>query len=197
MCGGGSDKASREAQRQEEARKRQVAQATAAIDRAFAGRSGQLDDFANALREDFRAEAGKQKKVADRRLKFAMARGGLTGGSAAADAGRVLAEDFQKGLLRGERGVQQSLSDLAAADEATRQNLVSLAQGGASVASSARAAANAMRSNIAGARSTGLASDIGDIFSDTRGLFVRAEEAAARRRGLQESEVFADPFSRG
>lgn len=197
MCGGGSDRASREAQQAEDERKRQVTQATAAIDRAFAGRGSQLDDFAAALREDFRSDALEQKSIADRRLKFSLARGGLTGGSAAVDAGKLLSKDFQKGLLRGERGVQSSLADLAAADEATRQNLVSLAQGGASVSSSAQAAANALRGNIASAESSGLATDLGDIFNTTRGLFVKQEEAAARRRGLAESEIFADPFSRG
>jgi hypothetical protein len=197
MCGGGNNKAADAANKAEDDRKQQVASATAAIDQAFSGRTGQLDDFANALREDFRADANQQKTVADRRLKFALARGGQTGGSLAVDQGRTLGKEFQKGLLKGERGVQGSLADLSSADEATRQNLIALAQGGAGIGSSAQAASRALQSNISGARASGLANDLGDIFSDTRGLFVKSEEAAARRKGLAESEVFADPFSRG
>ena len=193
---GESSGAANAAQQAEDERKAQVARATSAIDQAFSGRGGQLDDFAEALRADFRADANRQKTVADRRLKFAHARSGQTGGSLAADQGRTLGEEFQKGLLKGERGVQGSLADLMSADEASRQNLISLAQGGASLGSSAQAASRALQSNISGAKASGLANDIGDIFSDTRGLFVKSEEAAARRKGLAESEVFADPFSR-
>jgi hypothetical protein len=197
MCGGGKDRASRAAQTAEDERQRQVRDSTAAIDRTFAGRQGQLDEFANALRENFRTDAEKQKTVADRQLKFSLARGGLTGGSAAADAGTQLADEFQEGLLSGERKVQGSLSDLALADEGSRRNLVALAQGGASIGTSTNQAGNALRSNLASARSSGLATDLGDVFSNTRGLFVKQQEAAARRRGLQESNVFAEPFSRG
>ncbi len=195
MCGGGGD-ASAAAEQAEQRRKAQVASSTAAIDKAFAGRGGQLDDFVAALREQFTTEAQRQKTDADRNLKFSLARGGLTGGSAAADTGTRLGEQFQRGLLKGERLSQSSLADLTAADEASRLSLIQLAQGGASVTSSAQNAARALQSNNAGAQSkTGL-EDLGDIFGDTRELFVQQQEAAARRRGLAESEVFASPFSR-
>ena len=197
MCGGGGNDASDAAQRAEDERKRQVADATGAIDRAFGSRGSQLDDFVSAVREEFGVEARRQKGVADRNQKFSLARGGLTGGSAAADSGTRLADEFQRGLLKGERLSQSALADLKNADETSRARLVSLAQGGAGVTSSATSAANALRSNIEGAQaSTGLES-LGDIFGETRGLFVQQQEAAARRRGLQESEVFASPFSRG
>lgn len=198
MCfGGGSNAASDEAARVEAERKRQVKSSTAAIDRAFAGRGSQLDEFAAALRADFREDATRQKADSDRNLKFGLARGGLTGGSVAADAGKRQGREFQEGLLKGERGVQGSIADLLSADEASKRNLIALAQGGADITTSANNAASALRANIAGARSSGLANDLGDIFSDTRNLFVKQEEAAERRRGLAESQVFADPFSRG
>ena len=195
MCGP-KDTAQRQAQQAEDERRRQIAVATAAIDRAFSGRGGQLADFANALRANFMSEITDQKADADRRLKFALTRGGQTGGSLARDSGRQLGEEFQEGLLKGESKVQQSVADLGAADERSRQNLLALAQGGAGMSSSAQNAAAALRQNLDSAKAFGLAEDLGDVFSDTRKLFVRQEEAAARRRGLQESEIFADPFSR-
>ena len=195
MCGGG-DKASKRAETAELERKRQVAASTSAIDRAFGSRGGQLDDFVAALREQFGAEAGRQKTIADRTLKFSLARGGLTGGSAAADIGAQLGDEFQRGILKGERLSASALADLRSADEASRARLVALAQGGASVTSSATSAANALSSNIAGAKSSSGIESLGDIFGDVRGLFVQQQEAAERRRGLKESEVFAPPFSR-
>ena len=194
MCGGG-DGAAEAAASEEAKRKAQVQSSTRAIDAAFSGRGSQLDDFVAALREQFGAEAGRQKKIADRQLKFSLARGGLTGGSAAADTGAELGEEFQRGILKGERLSQSALADLTSADE-SRARLISLEQGGASVTSSATAASNALRSNIEGARSSSGIESLGDIFGDTRSLFVEQQEAAARRRGLKESEIFAEPFSR-
>lgn len=198
MCGG-SDKSTRAAQTAEDARKKQVTDATAAIERAFGGqaRKGQLEDFINALRGEFTTEAGRQKTLADRRTKFSLARSGLTGGSAAADVKVDIGRQFQTGLLESERLAQGSLADLVAADQRSKLNLIGLAQGGGSVSSAARNAATALQSNIAGARSSTAVSSLGDIFAATSDVSKAAEEAAQRRRGLQESQIFADPFSRG
>ena len=89
------------------------------------------------------------------------------------------------------------MSDLVAADQASKQNLIALAQGGGSVASAAANSAAALQSNIAGARSRTAVSSLGDIFAQQADVSRAAEEAAQRRRGLEESQVFADPFSRG
>lgn len=195
MCGGGDD-AAEAAERQERERQEQIRRSTQAIDRAFSGREAQLDDFVNALRAEFRTEARRQKGDADRSLKFSLARGGLTGGSAAADAGARLADDFTRGILQGERQAQDALSRLRSADEASRADLIRLAQGGADVSTAATQASRALQANLEGARSSSLVDGLGDIFSRTRDLFVRQQEAAERRRGLRESEVFANPFSR-
>lgn len=196
MCFGGGSDASDAAERQERQRQAQIRQATAAIDRAFEGREAQRGDFVGALRSELLDQAERQKRIADRNLRFSLARGGLTGGSAAADSAALLGEEFQQGILQGERQAQASLADLVAADEQTRQNLIALAQGGAGTSTAAQNAASALRSNLEGAQSRGLTQGLGDIFSRTRDLFTRQQEAAARRRGLRESEVFADPFSR-
>ena len=198
MCGGRDD-ATKAAAAAEESRKKQVSEATAAIERAFGGeaRKGQLSDFINALRGEFTTEAGRQKTLADRRAKFGLARSGLTGGSAAADLKVDIGRQFQTGLLESERLSQASLADLRAADQRSKLNLIGLAQGGASVSDAARNAATAIQSNIAGARAGTSVESLGDIFAATSDVSKAAEEAAQRRRGLQESQVFADPFSRG
>lgn len=198
MCGGRDD-ATKAAQVAEAERKKQVANATSAITNAFGGsqRKGQLDAFIKALRGEFTSEAGRQKVSADRRAKFSLARSGLTGGSAAADTKVGIGKQFQKGLLESERLSQASLADLISADQASKQSLIALAQGGSSVASAAANSATALQSNIAGARSRNNVESLGNIFADTADVSRAAEEAAERRRGLRESQVFADPFSRG
>jgi hypothetical protein len=198
MCGGRDD-ATKAAQETERKRQIQVANATNAVERAFGGpeRQGQLDDFIKALRGEFTTEAGRQKKIIDRRAKFSLARSGLTGGSAAADVKTDIGRQFQTGLIESERLSQSSLADLIAADQASKRQLTALAQGGGSVASAAASSAAALKSNIAGARSGTAVSSLGDIFSEQAAVSKAAEEASQRRRGLRESQVFADPFSRG
>ena len=199
MCFGGGDKATKQAASSEAARKKQVADATAAIERAFGGggRKAQLDEFIAAIRGEFTTEAKRQKVIANRRGKFSSARAGLTGGSAAADAQVTRGTQFQTGLLESERLAQSSLSSLVSADEQSKRNLIGLAQGGASVSTAAQNAAAALRSNISSARSGTSVASLGNIFASSNEVLQSAEEAAERRRGLRESQVFADPFSRG
>lgn len=198
MCGG-SDKATKAATAREEQRRRQVQQSTSAIERAFGSeqRKSQLTDFVNALRKQFSTEAGRQRKDVNRRSKFGLARSGLTGGSAAADRSVNIGRQFQTGILEGERLSQSSLADLISADERSKQNLIALSQGGAGITASARQAGEAIRSNLAGARSRIGSESLGDIFTDVEDVLSSSEKAAGRRKGLRESEIFADPFSRG
>ena len=198
MCGG-TDPATGAAQARERSRLKQVSASTSAIESAFGSkqRNRQLKDFIAALRSRFQTEAGRQKVDIKRRSKFGLARSGLTGGSEAADRSVDIGRKFQKGIIEGERQSQASLSDLISADNAAKQNLIALAQGGASVTTSASQAGEALRSNISSASSRTNASSLGNIFEDVEENLTAAEKAAGRRRGLRESEIFADPFSRG
>ena len=197
MCfGGGSSGASDRAEARETERLAEIERATRAIDAAFTGREGQQQDFVGALRDFLTADVRKQKTVADRRAKFSLARAGLTGGSTAADVGTDLGEEFTEGILGAERQSQSRLADLRASDEASRTSLLGLAQAGLSSTTAAERAASSIQSNLAGARASGFTEGVGDVFGGTAQLFKQQEEAAARRKGLRESEVFANPFSR-
>jgi hypothetical protein len=185
----GSSSAQRRAQRaaeQAEAeRQAQIRAATERIDAAFGSpaRQRQYDDFLGALRDYYTQDAQRQKVIADRNQRFALARSGLTGGSAAVDAGRTLRDEYNRGILSAERQAQGALSDLMAQDQQSRLNLIQLAQSGADAATTAQNAANAMRVNIAGAQSSARAQGLGDIFGGTADLYRRQQEAAERRRG--------------
>ncbi len=196
MCGGGDSKASDAAQAREDERQAEITRSTGAIDRAFGGRGAQQQEFVNSLREFLTGDVRRQQKVATRRNKFSLARSGLTGGSQSVDQGRTLAEEFTEGLIKAERGAQGGLADLKAQDEQSRLQLLGLAQTGLKAGTAASRASEAIQSNLAGASARGLQGDIGDVFGKTANLFRAQEEAAARRKGLAESDVFADPFSR-
>lgn len=197
MCGGGSDRAARQAAAAEAERKAEIARGTDLIDQAFAARQPQYDDFVSALREHYTADAERQKEIADRQLRFSMARGGLTGGSAQADANTELGREFSEGLLSAERQAQVGLADLMSRDDASRMNLLALVQSGANATTAAQQAGAAMRSNIQNAKSTGMVEGLGDVFGGTANLYKQQQEAAARRRGLKEAEIYANPFTRG
>ena len=195
MCGGG-DTASAEAANREFRRQDDVRAATQSIDKIFDARGGQQQDFVNALRDFFTTDVRRQKTDADRQLKFGLARGGLTGGSAAKDAGVTLGEEFTRGLLSAEEKAQGSLANLRAQDESSRQSLLALAQTGLAPGTAAARASESIRANIEGAKSRGLSEGIGNVFGGTADIFRKQQEAAERRRGLKEAEVFSDPFSR-
>jgi len=196
MCGGGNTDASDAAQAREDERQAEIERSTSAIDAAFGNRGAQQQEFVNSLREFLTGDVRRQQKVAGRRSKFGLARSGLSGGSQAVDQGRTLAEEFTEGLMKAERGAQSGLANLKGQDEQARLQLLSLAQTGLKSGTAAARASEAIRSNLAGATATGLQSDIGDVFGKTANLFRAQEEAAERRRGVKEAEVFADPFSR-
>lgn len=189
------------ARRAEEQRQRQIQQTTRRVNQIFDSpeRQAQYEDFVTAVRSHFTEDAGRQKVDADRNLKFSMARSGLTGGSAAVDSGRNLQDEYSRGILQAERRAQGSLADLRSADEQSRANLISMARSGADATTSARRAAEAMRSNVQGQRSDALAGGLGDIFTNTAKLHKRQREAAKERATYTApvGSFYGEPFQGG
>lgn len=185
---GGAGKAQRRAEQAERERQQQIAATTARIDSIFDSpeRQKQYDNFANALRAFYTEDAGRQKTIADRNQRFALARSGLTGGSAAADAGRTLSDEYNRGILDAERRTQGSLADLISSDQQSRLNLIGMAQSGLNATSAARQAAEAMRANVGNARAAGRAEGLGEIFGSTAEAYRRQNQAAETRRGYQQ-----------
>lgn len=182
---GGNNDAQRAAQREEALRQQRVAEATRRIDNAFDSptRQAQYAELLNALRGLYRTDADRQKRTADRNLKFSMARAGLTGGSAAVDARTQLGEEYTRGILESERRAQAGVGDLRSADQAARLNLIQLANAGTDATTAATNAAAAMRANLASSRSTASVEGLGDLFGSTGDLYRRQQLAAANRRG--------------
>lgn len=196
MCGGGDD-AAKEAQKAENERQARISGNVTDINAAFRGREPQYADFTNALRENYNSELNRQRTNATRQSKFSLARSGLTGGSAAIDTGRTLNREAQQGVLQAEREVQGKAAQLRGQDETSRLSMISLAQSGSDIGNAASQTANALRANIEGARNTNVAEGLGDVFGGTADIYRKQQEAAARRRGLKDANVYANPFTRG
>ena len=170
----------------EAARQVAIKQGTARVNSVFddPARAAQRADFLKAIREFYTGDANRQKGIADRNLKFSMARSGLTGGSAAVDSNRTLGEEYTKGLLDAENKAQGAYSDLEMQDEQTRLGLLAAVRSGMDATTAAQRAAGGMAQNAAGAKSDALAQGLGDSFGSTAQTYKTQREAADRRRGV-------------
>lgn len=146
-------------------------------------RAQQIQDFLNAIRGNFRIEADRQKGIADRNLKFSMARSGLTGGSASTDANRNLGEEYTRGILDAESRAQEAAGRLRSEDEASRLGIISMIRQGLDATTAAQRAGAAMSSNAQIAMGEANPKGLGEIFGTTASLYKQQQEAAERRRG--------------
>lgn len=146
-------------------------------------RAAQIQDFLDAIRGNYRIEADRQKGIADRKLKFSMARSGLTGGSASVDANRNLGEEYTRGLLDAESRSQEAAGRLRADDEASRLGIISMIRQGLDATTAAQRAGAAMSQNAQIAMGEATPKGLGEIFGGTAELYKAQQEAAERRRG--------------
>jgi hypothetical protein len=199
--GSGSSRATRKANRQEKERQATIAAGTGRVNAIFDApeRAEGRGDFLSAVRDHYRTGLDRDKARADRRLKFSMARGGLTGGSAQVDANRTLGEDYTEGLLGAEERAQGALSELELGDEQSRLSLLSMVQQGLDTTTAASRAGAAVMNNTANARSNAFADSLGDVFGNTADIYKRQEEMAARRRGEQAAyaSLYGNPRYQG
>lgn len=191
---GASNSGQRQAQEAERQRQASIASTQSQVNALFDSpeRAAQREQFGAAMRDLFQQDLGRQKQTADRDLKFALARMGLTGGSANVDAGRELGEEYQRGVLDSERKAQGAVADLLGRDEQSRANLMALAQGGTNLTAASQQAAGALRANLEGARSSAQVQGLGDIFGSVADWKRNSEAAAGTRRA---DDLYANMFS--
>jgi hypothetical protein len=187
MSSSGASQAQNAADKTEAARKTQVAASTARINQIFSSpaREQQYQSLGDALNQYYLQDANRQKGIADRNLTFSLARSGLTGGSAAADSGTQLADEYAQGLLQAGQKAQSAVSGLRGQDQTTRAQLTQLAQNGLDSTSAASQAAEAMQASIGGAKANAATQGLGDIFGQTSKLYQQQQQNAALRKQLQ------------
>lgn len=194
---GGNDRAQKEAQRAEEQRQAGIRQTSAGVEAAFSSpeRQQQYTDFYSATRDLGMTDLNQQKTIADRNAKFALARGGLTGGSRSRDVGTALGQDYVEGLLNVDRRAQGSMADLMAADQVSKNNLLGLAQSGLDLTTASQNAASALRANLQSGESTRLAGGLGELFGTASDLKRQSEDARIRRQAeLQYGNTVYQPW---
>jgi hypothetical protein len=191
MCMGGGNSAANAANQQEAERQATISKNVGDINSAFSGRSAEYANYKTALQSQYQQELNRQQAIAARNQKFSLARSGLTGGSAAADAGTLLGEETARGTINAQQQVQSGVAKLEASDEATRQQMIALAQSGGDIGNAATQTANSLRANIGNAQSTNVAAGLGDVFAATSAGVSQAQNAAALRTGILKGQTYA------
>jgi hypothetical protein len=195
MCMGGGNNAAAQAQQQVQQQQQTTNANVGAINSAFANRGQQYTDYLAALRQSYQTQLDKQQATASRQLKFAGARGGLTGGSEQAQLGGELQQEMGQGELSAEQTAQSKLAGLQSADQAERLQMISLAQGGASIGNAAQETATSLQANInnaqAGLSPTALGNTFGGIADTTNAM----NAGASARLGLRAAQAYAMPWS--
>lgn len=185
MSGGGNS-AAKEANRAEEQRQASIRGTQAKVNDVFNSpqRAADIGDFVNATRSFYQQDLDRQKAEADRGLKFALAKSGLTGGSTQVDQQGLLADNYGRGLLQVEQKAQGAGASLSAADQDARARLISLATSGLDATTAAQQAAASMRSNLQAGQSEAQLGSLGDSFSQFNQFAQNAKAAQQQRAGF-------------
>lgn len=186
---GGSNKAANAANKQEQERQARIASTQSAVNRVFdsPGRQAEIDDVVNATRQFNTQDLTRQKGDADRQLKFALARSGVTGGSTQVDQQKTLGEDYQRGVLEVDRRSRAVGADLQAADQDARARLIQLATSGGDATTASRHAAEVMRTNLEAGRASATANGLGDLFVGLKPFVQNNRDDAQRRQAIYDA----------
>ena len=190
MCGGGNNAAQQAAQQQAQNAATQT-QNVNEINSAFANRGAEYNNYKNALQTQYQTELNRQQAIATRNQKFATARNGLAGGSAAVDAGTLLGQEEAQGTIDAQQQVQSNVAKLEANDQATKQQMIALSQAGGDIGNAAQMTADSLQSNVNQAQGVNAAQGLGDVFSDTATSYGNEQSAAALRSGVLKGQTYA------
>jgi hypothetical protein len=145
-------------------------------------RAAQYDQYKSNLSNYYTGQVNNQEAVNARNLKFAMARSGLTGGSAAVDSNTQLQKDYTQGLLDASRQATAGTSALEQSDVNAKNQLIGLAQQGNFTGAIPSQIAASQNASLGAAQNFGNANSLGNIFAGTAGIYQNEQTAAANRR---------------
>ena len=166
------------------AQQAQIQQSVAAINKAYSSpqRQQQYDQYGRNLNDYYTNQVNTQEATNARNLKFADARSGLTGGSAAVDSNKQLQKDYTQGLLQASQAAQGGKAALQQSDINSKNQLVSLAQQGNYTGTIPTEVAQATNASLGAAQNYGNANAINNLFSGTAGIYQNEQVAAANRK---------------
>lgn len=165
-------------------RQNQINQTVSSINSAYGSpaRQQQYDAYGKNLTNYYTTQVNQQQAVNARDLKFAMARSGLTGGSAAADSNTQLGKDYTNGLIQASQQGQAGKAALQGADLNSKNQLVSLAEQGDYTGAIPSQIAASQSAALGAAQNFGTANSLGNLFASTSGIYSNEQTAAANRR---------------
>ncbi len=148
------------------------------------GRQTEMQAYMDALRGYFGEQLGKQHKVAARKRKFEIARGGQTGGSQDYASQTNLGEEHNEAILQNEQRVREAGAGLRADNEASRAQIINLIRQGTGATDAIRRSQASFGSNAANAFAQQRSNTLGNLFQGTTELYKSMREGAERRRGF-------------
>jgi hypothetical protein len=157
-----------------------VGQITAAYSNP--NRTNQYAQYNKNLSDYYTGQVNNQEAINARNLKFAMARSGLTGGSAAVDSNTQLQKDYTQGLLNASQQATAGTSALQQSDVNAKNQLIGLAQQGNFTGAIPTQVAQAQSASLGAAQNYGNANALGNVFAGTAGIYQNEQTAAANRR---------------
>lgn len=181
---GTGNAASSAASAQQAQQQAQIQQSVAAINSAYSSpnRQAQYQTYNNNLNDYYTGQVNTQEATNARNLKFANARSGLTGGSAAVDSNTQLQKDYTQGLLTASQEAQAGTASLEQADTNSKNQQIALAQQGNYTGEIPLATSESQQANLQAANNYGNANAVNNLFSGTAGIYQNEQTAAANRK---------------
>lgn len=182
--GNGAANAANAANQQQQ---QQIQQAVQQINAAYSTpqRQAQYASYGKNLDNYYTGQVNTQEATNARNLKFAEARSGLTGGSAAADANTQLQKDYTTGLLTASQQAQGGQAALEQSDTQAKNQLIGLAQQGNFTGTIPSQVATAQSASLGAAQNYQNANGLGTLFGNTANIWQNEQTAAANRKAQQ------------
>ena len=165
-------------------RQQQIQDSINQITAAYASpqRTAQYQKYGQNLGDYYTNQVKEQEAVNARNLKFANARSGLTGGSAAVDSNTQLQKDYTAGLLKASQAAQAGVASLQSSDINAKNQLISLAQQGGYTGAIPTQVAQAQSASLGAGQNYASANALGNLFGGTANIYQNEQTAAANRK---------------
>jgi len=145
-------------------------------------RTNQYEAYNKNLSNYYTGQVNDQEATNARNLKFAMARSGLSGGSAAIDSNTQLQKDYTQGLLQASQQAQAGTSALEQSDINAKNQMISMAQAGGSIGQIPGQVASQQQTSLNAAQNWGNSQSLSNLFAGTSQIYNNEQTAAANRK---------------
>jgi hypothetical protein len=183
--GGGSNKAQQQAAADDAKKQADIDASISGINKIYDSpdRQKQYDQLGADTTKYYTDDVNKQEAINARKLKFALARSGLAGGSEQAYQGQQLGQDYSKALIAASRQGQSAEASLKSQDEQQRQNLIGMAEAGLDAGTAENQATRGLQNNLLSAGASSTADSLGNMFGDFSSMYQNSQDQKAARQG--------------